>query len=180
MTDILHQSSSHLPSPSSSITPSSNDGFGQLNHSPLISPAPVDLYGSNYCRRIQQQVESGEEEGGQDDFSVLALLLTVFRKSLVGCKSISGENCDRIMEIGWPTNVRHIAHVTFDRFNGFLGLPVEFEPEVPRRPPSASTRVFGVSTESMQLSYDPRGNCVPTILLMMQRRLYLQGGLQVS
>ncbi|KAL6507741.1 Rho GTPase-activating protein 1 [Orobanche gracilis] len=82
------------------------------------------------------------------------------------------------MEIGWPSNVRHVAHVTFDRFNGFLGLPVEFEPEVPRRPPSASTRVFGVSTESMQLSFDYRGNCVPTILLMMQRRLYSQGGLQ--
>ncbi|KAG6403844.1 hypothetical protein SASPL_136077 [Salvia splendens] len=172
MADILHQSSSHLPSPSN------NDGFGQLNHSPIISTAPIDLYDSNYCRRIQQEVESGEEEGGQDDFSVLALLLTVFRKSLVGCKNISGENCDRIMEIGWPTNVRHIAHVTFDRFNGFLGLPVEFEPEVPRRPPSASTRVFGVSTESMQLSDDPRGNCVPTILLMMQKRLYLQCGLQ--
>ncbi|KAL6559175.1 Rho GTPase-activating protein 1 [Orobanche hederae] len=82
------------------------------------------------------------------------------------------------MEIGWPSNVRHVAHVTFDRFNGFLGLPVEFEPEVPRKPPSASTRVFGVSTESMQLSFDSRGNCVPTILLMMQRRLYSQGGLQ--
>ncbi|EPS71082.1 hypothetical protein M569_03677, partial [Genlisea aurea] len=82
------------------------------------------------------------------------------------------------MEIGWPTNVRHVAHVTFDRFNGFLGLPVEFEPEVSRTPPSASTRVFGVSTESMQLSIDSRGNCVPTILLMMQRRLYSQGGLK--
>ncbi|XP_022888541.1 rho GTPase-activating protein 1-like [Olea europaea var. sylvestris] len=43
-----------------------------------------------------------------------------------------------------------------------------------------STRVFGVSTESMQLSSDPRGNCVPTILLMMQRRLYSQGGLQAE
>jgi hypothetical protein len=41
------------------------------------------------------------------------------------------------MEIGWPSNVRHVAHVTFDRFHGFLGLPVEFEPEVPTRPPSA-------------------------------------------
>ncbi|CAK9145138.1 unnamed protein product [Ilex paraguariensis] len=84
------------------------------------------------------------------------------------------------MEIGLPTNVRHVAHVTFDRFNGFLGLPVEFEPEVPRRPPSASTSVFGVSTESMQLSFDSRGNSVPTILLMMQRRLYAQGGLQAE
>lgn len=41
------------------------------------------------------------------------------------------------MEIGAPTNVRHVTHVTFDRFNGFLGLPLEFEPEVPRKPPSA-------------------------------------------
>jgi hypothetical protein len=31
----------------------------------------------------------------------------------------------------------------------------------------------------MQCSYDPRGNSVPTILLMMQRRLYEEGGLWV-
>lgn len=31
----------------------------------------------------------------------------------------------------------------------------------------------------MQLSYDSRGNSVPTILLLMQRHLYAQGGLQV-
>ncbi|KDO62552.1 hypothetical protein CISIN_1g041607mg [Citrus sinensis] len=41
------------------------------------------------------------------------------------------------MEIGCPTNVRHITHATFDRFNDFLGLPVEFEVEVPCRVPSA-------------------------------------------
>ncbi|PKI38510.1 hypothetical protein CRG98_041075 [Punica granatum] len=84
------------------------------------------------------------------------------------------------MEIGVPTDVRHVAHVTFDRFDGFLGLPVEFEPEVPRRAPSASTRVFGVSTESMQLSFDSRGNSVPTILLLMQRHLYARGGLKAE
>lgn len=86
-------------------------------------------------------MESGEAERGEEELSVLAILVTVLRKSLVGCKNTSGESCGveekKIMEIGWPTNVRHIAHVTFDRFNGFLGLPVEFEPEVPRRPPSA-------------------------------------------
>ncbi|XP_010544338.2 PREDICTED: rho GTPase-activating protein 5-like [Tarenaya hassleriana] len=82
------------------------------------------------------------------------------------------------MDIGCPTNVRHVAHVTFDRFNGFLGLPSEFEPDVPRKAPSASATVFGVSTESMQLSYDSRGNCVPVILLLLQSRLYDQGGLQ--
>ncbi|XVE79235.1 hypothetical protein DITRI_Ditri14bG0041600 [Diplodiscus trichospermus] len=32
----------------------------------------------------------------------------------------------------------------------------------------------------MQLSYDSRGNSVPTILLLMQRRLYAQGGLQAE
>ncbi|CAM8925308.1 hypothetical protein QQ045_022095 [Rhodiola kirilowii] len=84
------------------------------------------------------------------------------------------------MKIGLPTNVRHVAHVTFDKFDGFLGLPVEFEPEVLRKPPSASASVFGVSTDSMQLSFDSRGNCVPTILLMMQKRLYALGGLQAE
>ena len=84
------------------------------------------------------------------------------------------------MEIGWPSNVRHVAHVTFDRFNGFLGLPDEFGPEVSRRAPSTNANVFGVSTESMQLSFDARGNSVPTILLLMQRHLYAQGGLQAE
>lgn len=85
-----------------------------------------------------------------------------------------------MMEIGSPTNVRHVAHVTFDRFHGFLGLPVEFEPEVPQRAPSASASVFGVSSGSMQCSFDSRGNSVPTILLLMQRRLYEQGGLRAE
>lgn len=50
------------------------------------------------------------------------------------------------MDIGAPTNVRHVTHVTFDRFNGFLGLPLEFEPEVPRKPPSArSVYIFVLS-----------------------------------
>jgi hypothetical protein len=41
------------------------------------------------------------------------------------------------MEIGWPTNVKHVSHVTFDRFNGFLGLPLELEVHVPVPVPSA-------------------------------------------
>ncbi|KAL2533525.1 Rho GTPase-activating protein 1 [Abeliophyllum distichum] len=185
MTDILHSSPPHLSSTSSSITrvlPTNNDGFHQqtfLNNESLINGRPVALYRRNNGIQGQQEVE---QEGEGDQFSVLEVLVSVFRKSLVGCRSTAAESggVERLMEIGWPTNVRHVAHVTFDRFNGFLGLPVEFEPEVPRRPPSASTRVFGVSTESMQLSFDSRGNCVPTILLMMQRRLYCQGGLQAE
>lgn len=42
-----------------------------------------------------------------------------------------------------------------------------------------SQSVFGVSAESMQCSYDKNGNSVPTILLLMQERLYHQGGLKV-
>ncbi|CAL9093757.1 unnamed protein product [Musa acuminata var. zebrina] len=121
----------------------------------------------------------GEDERQQ--LSVLALLLTVLRKSLLRCKTEgAGDEDLGSMDIGCPTDVRHVAHVTFDRFHGFLGLPVEFEPEVPRRAPSASATVFGVSTESMQCSYDCRGNSVPTILLLMQRRLYEQGGLRAE
>ncbi|KAE8687236.1 Rho GTPase-activating protein 1 [Hibiscus syriacus] len=47
-------------------------------------------------------------------------------------------------------------------------------------PLQLSATVFGVSTESMQLSYDSRGNSVPTILLQMQWRLNGQGGLQAE
>ncbi|KAG8376739.1 hypothetical protein BUALT_Bualt09G0095100 [Buddleja alternifolia] len=196
MTEILH-SPPQLPSSSSSITsitPTNNDGLLQQqqqqhtlllnNNECIINSDTVALYRRNLCAntQIQRQVEREDEDEDEDEdeeLSVLAVLVTIFRKSLVGCKSISEfEVEEHMMDIGCPTNVRHVAHVTFDRFNGFLGLPVEFEPEVPRRPPSASTRVFGVSTESMQLSFDSRGNCVPTILLMMQRRLYSQGGLQ--
>lgn len=42
-----------------------------------------------------------------------------------------------------------------------------------------SASVFGVSAESMQCSYDSKGNSVPTILLLMQERLYSQEGLKV-
>ncbi|KAL3532107.1 hypothetical protein ACH5RR_005628 [Cinchona calisaya] len=214
MTDILQSPPPHLPSSSSSIT-LDNDGLLQhthlnnnntlINNSAIIS-SPVAVYRGGDTE-IQEEEEEEEEEyqeevggnfglrrerkkrereEGGDQLSLLAVLVTVFRKSLVACRA---EECGGVeehlssssaMEISWPSNVRHVAHVTFDRFNGFLGLPVEFEPEVPRRPPSASTRVFGVSTESMQLSFDSRGNSVPTILLMMQRRLYTHGGLQAE
>ncbi|KAI5005865.1 hypothetical protein ZWY2020_033108 [Hordeum vulgare] len=35
------------------------------------------------------------------------------------------------MDIGWPTDICHVAHVTFDRLHGFLGLPIEFELQIP-------------------------------------------------
>lgn len=49
------------------------------------------------------------------------------------------------MDIGWPTDVEHVAHVTFDRYNGFLGLPKEYENEVPRPTPSARSVPFPIS-----------------------------------
>ncbi|RRT63176.1 hypothetical protein B296_00006238, partial [Ensete ventricosum] len=73
----------------------------------------------------------------------MAVLVAALRKSLVMCSVGAGEDgaCRRTspasMEIGCPSDVQHVAHVTFDRFDGFLGLPVELEPEVPRRVPSA-------------------------------------------
>ncbi|XP_020171420.1 rho GTPase-activating protein 5 [Aegilops tauschii subsp. strangulata] len=141
------------------------------------------------------------EERERQQLSVLALLLAAVRRSVVACRVERGP--DRVasggggcrwgeddedaaapelaeMEIGWPTDVRHVAHVTFDRFHGFLGLPVEFEVEMPPRVPSASASVFGVSAESMQCTYDGKGNSVPTILLLMQERLYAQGGLKAE
>lgn len=119
----------------------------------------------------------------QNQLSVVDVLLTALRKSMVYCRVDRREDLISTvhqMDIGWPTNVRHIAHVTFDRFNGFLGLPVEFEVEIPSSVPSASASVFGVSAESMQCSTDSRGNSVPTILLLMQDRLYRQGGLKAE
>ncbi|KAG6423359.1 hypothetical protein SASPL_113753 [Salvia splendens] len=115
----------------------------------------------------------------QPQLSVLGVVAAALRKSLVTC-SVDADDVASDVDIGWPTDVRHVAHVTFDRFDGFLGLPPEFQPEIPPKPPSASASVFGVSAESMQCSFDQRGNSIPTILLMMQSMLYEQGGLQAE
>uniref|UniRef100_A0A453K9P9 CRIB domain-containing protein n=1 Tax=Aegilops tauschii subsp. strangulata TaxID=200361 RepID=A0A453K9P9_AEGTS len=84
--------------------------------------------------RTEREVQGSEEE---ERWSFLALLLALLRKSFLGCREEGGQGEGCAMEIGWPTEVQHVAHVTFDRFHGFLGLPVELEPEVPRRAPSA-------------------------------------------
>ncbi|KAJ0052149.1 hypothetical protein Pint_01081 [Pistacia integerrima] len=124
--------------------------------------------------------DSDEE---QNQLSLAEILIAALKKSMMSCHVDRDEDVISTvdnMEIGWPTNVEHITHVTFDPFNGFLGLPVEFEVEVPCQVPSASASVFGVSAESMQRSFDSRGNSVPTILLLMQERLYSQGGLKAE
>ncbi|TYI18931.1 hypothetical protein ES332_A07G128200v1 [Gossypium tomentosum] len=160
MTEVLHFSSPPSAENSSSSTTSDDDDD--------------DEGGDPRVEEERKLKKRSKQEG--DQLSVLALLVTLFRKSWTSGtgRELSG------MDIGIPTNVRHVSHVTFDRFRGFLGLPVEFEPEVPTRVPSASANVFGVSTESMQLSYDSRGNSVPAILLLMQRHLFALGGLQAE
>lgn len=84
---------------------------------------------------------NGCEDDQQNQISVMEFLLAAIRKSMVSCRVDRGDEVMSAavhqMEIGWPTNVQHITHVTFDRFNGFLGLPVEFEVEIPGRVPSA-------------------------------------------
>jgi len=150
----------------------------------------------------QQQTPAEHEENGQKQkrkscsaqLSIEAanmLLYTVGRSLMGSCHSMQEEEEEEEEEeivqrplqapvIEWPTHVQHIAHVTFDRYNGFLGLPEEFKIEVPLRPPSASQTIFGVSIESMQCAFDSRGNSVPVILLLMQEQLYQRGGLKVE
>ncbi|KAE8698010.1 Rho GTPase-activating protein 3 [Hibiscus syriacus] len=117
-----------------------------------------------------QSRDSTSKDNNQFQFPFLDILAALLRKSLVTC-SVDTDDVSS-MDISLPTEVRHVSHVTFDRFNGFLGLPTELQHDVPRRVPSASASVFGVSAESMQCSYDDRGNSVPTILLMMQKRIF--------
>lgn len=145
--------------------------IGEISESQV--PTPFISPESSY-----EEGRNGNSESKDNQFTVLDFLVAALRKSLVTC-SVETEDVAS-MEISWPSEVRHVSHVTFDRFGGFLGLPTEFEPEVPRKAPSASATVFGVSAKSMQCSYDERGNSVPTILLMMQRRLYCEGGLKAE
>ncbi|CAI9781426.1 unnamed protein product [Fraxinus pennsylvanica] len=189
MTEVLHSSSSSS-SPSISTPTHNNATLFRHTQSYAGEEGISDVTGGDIAEKEEEnRVKEKREKDRRDQLSLLALLVTLFRKRFwLACKMDREEftgagsaSCGRgVMEIGWPTDVQHVNHVTFDRFDGFLGLPVEFEPEVLRRAPSASATVFGVSTESMQLSYDPRGNSVPTILLLLQRRLYAQGGLQVE
>ncbi|MCL7037004.1 hypothetical protein MKW94_018259 [Papaver nudicaule] len=184
MTEVLL----HSPSPTTtdvSINKTQSHNHIHNPNSSLFNNNGSDSFSSSSSSSLEEEAE--ERAKRADQVSLLALLIATFRKSMVAsCRSdISeggeeeGQICSS-MEIGWPSNVRHVAHVTFDRFNGFRGLPAEFEHEVHRRAPSASTSVFGVSTESMQCSYDSRGNSVPTILLLMQKRLYALGALRVE
>jgi len=115
----------------------------------------------------QQQTPAEHEENGQKQkrkscsaqLSIEAanmLLYTVGRSLMGSCHSMQEEEEEEEEEeivqrplqapvIEWPTHVQHIAHVTFDRYNGFLGLPEEFKIEVPLRPPSARFVIYILS-----------------------------------
>jgi len=71
-----------------------------------------------------------------NQFAIMDILVAALRKSLITC-SVETDDVASSFDISSPTEVRHVSHVTFDRFNGFLGLPSELEPEVPRKAPSA-------------------------------------------
>ncbi|GJP64137.1 hypothetical protein CLOP_g21158 [Closterium sp. NIES-67] len=83
------------------------------------------------------------------------------------------------MEIGLPFDVKHVVHVTFDRYKGFIGLPDDLLAHVDAVPPSASLSVFGVRPEALHYSIDAHGTGVPTILLLLQSRLYQLHGLSL-
>ncbi|KAL6500399.1 Rho GTPase-activating protein 2 [Orobanche hederae] len=154
----------------------------------MVSPSPggIGCGGKRSSKSaVAEELDKKVDTQEQNQLSLLDFILSALRKSMVSTCRVDHRQDQEVisaavrhMEIGWPTNVQHITHVTFDRFHGFLGLPVEFAVEIPCRAPSASVSVFGVSADSMQCSYDARGNSVPTILLLMQERLYSQGGLK--
>jgi hypothetical protein len=89
-----------------------------------------------------------EARGG---VSVVEMVTGAFRRSLMLCSSSAGAGVREPeeleedgggaippgMQIGGPMDVRHVSHVTFDRFVGFLGLPADLEPDVPHPVPSA-------------------------------------------
>lgn len=147
MTEVLHFSSPPSAENSSSSTTSDDDDDdeGALSCAPQTSLSFAHGNGDGFVNvtggdpRVEEEgklKKRSKQEG--DQLSVLALLVTLFRKSWTSGtgRELSG------MDIGIPTNVRHVSHVTFDRFRGFLGLPVEFEPEVPTRVPSARFILF--------------------------------------
>lgn len=96
-------------------------------------------YSSN---NVSRHFTKGSNNNHQNQFAILDIVVAALKKSIVTC-SVEREDVSSL-DISWPTEVRHVSHVTFDRFNGFLGLPSEFQPEVPTRVPSARS-IFCIS-----------------------------------
>lgn len=102
--------------------------------------------------KISRKACVSAEQEQQNQLSLMALLLATLRKSVSSSCRLVGDDDQQgaefgpssfvdHMEIGWPTNVQHLTHVTFDRFHGFLGLPAEFQVEIPCRVPSARSGI---------------------------------------
>lgn len=108
-------------------------GFPYDDYEEEHSPTSIDYYD------VSSPLSSHGSRSGSGQFTMLDLLAAVLRKSLVMSCTMErgGDDVAASMDIGWPTEVKHVSHVTFDRFNGFLGLPSELEPEVSPRAPSA-------------------------------------------
>lgn len=121
-------------------TDNDNDdgGYDNIPGNPLLTPFVVNP-GSRFggVNRDGQSDHSASTHHHQNNnqFQILGVLVSALRKSLVTC-NVEREDASS-MDISWPTEVRHVSHVTFDRFSGFLGLPTELEPEVTRKAPSA-------------------------------------------
>ncbi|KAI3809088.1 hypothetical protein L1987_25056 [Smallanthus sonchifolius] len=63
-------------------------------------------------------------------YTILALVFSAIRKSIITCAvddSDDASSATSSLDIGLPTDVQHVSHVTFDRFDGFYGLPVELQ-----------------------------------------------------
>ncbi|KAL6566989.1 Rho GTPase-activating protein 1 [Orobanche minor] len=153
MTEVLHSPSS---SSSTSIsTPTHSAAFFNQTHSVVGDEGISRLTVGDLEEEEENSVREKRENDRRDQLSLLALLVTLFRKGFWLARKterhIFSGTVGGAMEIGWPTDVQHVNHVTFDRFDGFLGLPVEFEPEVPRRPPSASAEgIFRITAGNSQ------------------------------
>ena len=137
MADFLHSSLS-----SSSKTPSHKALISYFNQHPHDSRTIISSLSTYHAKKEQEQEEYDEDNyvnsnskecDNQRGLTFLTIVLTSVKKSFLKTTSCGVES----MEVGRPTDVRHVAHVTFDRFHGFLGLPVEFQPHVPRKAPSA-------------------------------------------
>jgi hypothetical protein len=96
----------------------------------------------------EEEFEGEEEEEEMDEVTVSSPLMLPATEARGGVSVVEmvtgapeqeedGATPPGGMQIGGPTDVRHVSHVTFDRFVGFLGLPADLEPDVPRPVPSA-------------------------------------------
>ena len=113
----------HNPNHNHNPNPNPNLNQHNLNPNHKQKHRNQDYQHHNPPRNIHDCEDLAMMEQAQ--ISVLALLLAAVRRSAISCHSLPSDEIK--MDIGWPTDVQHVAHVTFDRFNGFLGLPLEFE-----------------------------------------------------